>query len=92
LRQPYIRQTGGKPVVRRRNDRCYWRTWGGVGTQREVQVGIVFGRKWGKNLRWEESTSVVAVARSICTYVGFLMLFESWRFLCCKIRDREEKS
>lgn len=26
LRQPYIRQTGGKPVVRRRNDRCCWRT------------------------------------------------------------------
>lgn len=28
-------------------------------------MGIVSGRKWGKNLRREESTSVVAAARSI---------------------------
>lgn len=28
-------------------------------------MGIVSGRKWGENLRREESTSVVAVASSI---------------------------
>jgi len=43
-------------------------------------VGIVSNRKWGENLRREESTSVVAAARSI---------YMSWILDVTRISDRD---
>lgn len=58
LRQPYIRQTGGKSVVHRRNDRCYWRIW--------RWGGCVHGSKWGSRWKWGAKPSPRGVDLSYC--------------------------